>query len=267
MLQHEHSEADEARVTAAELASALASLESRKETSGDTVALGEAVRELNLDATPQEILAEVEAQRMAHTRRVRQMPKRWKAAVFAFTTFCLLTGIVTWGSVTAIRPPLPPLVQETFADFQQKVLVQDQTAQGPLVRTLAEVPEGRIVRISANAVEEASMCRMPRRGPLLLSSQAERYLTWPVVKQNNELYVHGWVRERLSNQAARQATLEVYNRPDAPALGPHPVQITIRLSAGVFGNAGIIYEGFPETGMERFFFANLRPNAHTWAKW
>lgn len=74
------------------------------------------------------------------------------------------------------------------------------------------------------------------------------------------------MRERLSNQAARLATVEVYNTPNAPALGPHPVPVTVRLTTGLFG-AGRSYERQPDAGIECFFFANLRPNKYAWTKW
>lgn len=272
MLQHDQNQADvspaaDVRVTAGELANALASLQARQE---GTIALGEAIRELNLDATPEEPLAEVEAQRaQTGTAKQRLSVGRRRARLIASTgALLLLSGIVTLGTVTATSPPalLPEIVQETSLSFQQKVLVRDQTAQGPLVRTLAEVPEGRTVRASANAVQEAAMYRLPHRGQIVLSSQAEPYLTWPVVKLGGEIYVRGWVRERLSDEAARLAIVELYNTPDAPALGSHPVPITLRLTPNMFG-AGRSYERQPDAGIECFFFANLRPNKYAWTKW
>lgn len=63
--------AAQTRVTPEELAHAIASLEARRldEThlQENTIPIGEAVRELNLDATPEEVLAEVRAQRQAQS--------------------------------------------------------------------------------------------------------------------------------------------------------------------------------------------------------
>lgn len=61
--------AAQTRVTPEELAHAIASLEARRldaeRLQAGTIPIGEAVRELNLDATPEEVLAEVRAQREA----------------------------------------------------------------------------------------------------------------------------------------------------------------------------------------------------------
>ncbi len=61
--------AAQTRVTPEELAHAIASLEARKldevRLQENTIPIGQAVRELNLDATPEEVLAEVRAQRQA----------------------------------------------------------------------------------------------------------------------------------------------------------------------------------------------------------
>lgn len=100
MLQHEHSEADKARVTAAELASAIAALQARRDASGDTLALGEAVRDLALDASPQEILAEVEAQRARQNGNGRSTRRRmWRAATVA------VIALSTFGEDSRPSPP------------------------------------------------------------------------------------------------------------------------------------------------------------------
>jgi len=63
--------AAQTRVTPEELAHAIASLEARRldaeRVQAGTIPIGEAVRELNLDATPEEVLAEVRAQRAAQS--------------------------------------------------------------------------------------------------------------------------------------------------------------------------------------------------------
>ncbi len=63
--------AAQTRVTPEELAHAIATLEARKlddqRHQDSTIPIGEAVRELNLDATPEEVLAEVRAQREAQS--------------------------------------------------------------------------------------------------------------------------------------------------------------------------------------------------------
>lgn len=267
MLKQEQSAAAEARVTASELAGALASLESRKAASGGTLPLGEAIAELSLDATPEELLAEVEAQRaqIGEVTRRLSVGRQRSGLVASMAALLLLSGVMALGTVALTGSPSVPRVVESDTSFQGKILVRDQSDNGdPLVRTLAEVPAGRTVRASADAVYWSAVFRESHVGPGRPFSQTESSLTWPVVKLGGELYVRGWVRERLSNEAARLTTVAVYNTPDTPTLGPHPIPVTVRLTYDMFGD-GPSHES--RSGAERFFFAKLRPNKYAWAKW
>ncbi len=100
--------AAQTRVTPEELAHAIASLEARRldETrhQENTIPIGEAVRELGLDATPEEVLAEVRAQREAHTANP---PPAQAAPANAQTP------------PASPLPPVPPLHQTVTAALRQ----------------------------------------------------------------------------------------------------------------------------------------------------
>jgi hypothetical protein len=67
--QTESQHSEEVHVTSQELARALSAIESRRQAQAerdiDTIALGEAIRQLGLDVTADELMAEVRAQREA----------------------------------------------------------------------------------------------------------------------------------------------------------------------------------------------------------
>ncbi len=102
MLQQDTSAADpgltaaQTRVNPQELADALKALQAHQEEAArhldDTLPIGEALRELNLDATPEEVLAEVQAQRAGTGKRGRR--SRVKAARLTLGAVLLaLTGV------------------------------------------------------------------------------------------------------------------------------------------------------------------------------
>ena len=113
MLQHEEERqadvpAAQARVTAEEFARAVARCQARREEAAQhlegTVTIGEAVRELGLEATPEEILEEVQASR---DRRARQGPWRLRRR-FAWAGGGAL-GLLLWGLwLTAFDHAPPP---------------------------------------------------------------------------------------------------------------------------------------------------------------
>lgn len=63
------SSAAQVRVTPEELAAAVTALQIRKEGQPGTIAIGDAVEELGLDVTPEEVLAEVQARRQAKPKK------------------------------------------------------------------------------------------------------------------------------------------------------------------------------------------------------
>ncbi len=101
MLKQENSPEDclaaATRVTSKELADAVTALQSRKEVIerglDGTIPIGEAVRDLGLEATSQEILAQVEAQRQfAETGRGRRLPRRLSAIAGAVAVSAVVLG-------------------------------------------------------------------------------------------------------------------------------------------------------------------------------
>lgn len=120
-------EADEVHVTSEELAAALTAIESRRQVQTereiDTIALGEAIRQLGLDVTADELMAEVRAHRGAEIAAAeaiavkrRTARRTWKAGLIAVLL------VVLWFVVRIMRyqPPVAtvghPVAATTLAD-------------------------------------------------------------------------------------------------------------------------------------------------------
>ena len=101
MLKHEESPqtpplpAAQVRVTPEELAAAVTALQIRKEGQPGTIAIGDAVEELELDVTPNEVLAEVQARRQAKPNKARRL--RGQRFVFALGIFGVFLGLAVDG--------------------------------------------------------------------------------------------------------------------------------------------------------------------------
>lgn len=98
--------ADKARVTAGELLGAVERIEARRRAEArrreGTLLLGDALRELGLDMTPEEVLAAVEQRRQERqTRRLRA----WAVAGGVALLFWWLT---VFGSRRSVPPPISP---------------------------------------------------------------------------------------------------------------------------------------------------------------
>lgn len=281
MLQHEHSEADEARVTAAELASALASLESHKEASGDTVALGEAVRELNLDATPQEILAEVEAQRARQNGKGRSTKRRlWGATTVALIALSTLGGIhalrhhahtssaPATASASLPAPPQGLLLQLTETTDQTKIFCCDATA-------LTQVCHGKLLNdfpLFSGKGTERTIFQVPGGTQINHAKFTELVPSpWTLVSfggtwTNTRLYVRGWVSEAVYQSRMQGRSVVLYNSPTAPGLGDTPHQVTVPTDRLI--QSGSVLKGQTQIGpWEGITLSFVRLDQHAWAKW
>lgn len=155
--------AAQVRVTAEEFARAVARHQARREEAAKhlegTVSLGEAVQELNIDITPEELLAEVQASRAAQKQAAPIVPgtPHRRRRGFAVASAGLLMAFfsvyslrmsgghypITPETVPAVvdrsAPNTPSVVPVTAAGT---ILVQDTRGGSPVLRTLQELPDG-----------------------------------------------------------------------------------------------------------------------------
>ena len=279
MLKHEDNpqappqSAAQARATPEELAAAITRLEARKDASQrqaeGTVAIGDVVQQLGLDATPEEVFAEVQAERKQPRKRLGWRLSLRRGRMFGGLALggLFLTIAAVWFQPSASLDGMnSQFFGETNATLGTKILLQDRSGPAPVIRTLSETPEGKTAYCSAETVDYVALSRQYRFEPHPIPQGASN-MTWPVVKHDGELYLRGWTSAAFSSAAAKQAErIPVYNIPNAPGEGAHHTSITIRLSPFIFGE-GVSYQHWPAGSPEVFYVAHLHLNKHAYEKW
>ncbi len=269
MLKHEDNPqtqpppAAQVRVTPEELAAAVTALQIRKEGQPGTIAIGDAVDELGLDVTPEEVLAEVQARRKATPKEERR--PRGQRFVLALGIAGILlgvginSGILTQAQSSQLVPGTEPY------HLEPRTLALAPVSSKPVIMTLAEAPDGKTVYCSPHAIYVAAMSRNTQetqpeiRGPVT-------EMNWPVVKYGKELYVRGWIRSPLSKAAAKLLEVEVFNKPSVLQLGATPQQITLKLDLQTSG-VGLGYQRLNPDGAGELVFHEPRLTARAYEKW
>ena len=196
MLKHEDNpqpqapsqSAAQVRVTPEELAAAVTALQIRKEGSPGTIAIGDAVDELGLDATPEEVLAEVEARRVAKARPFSQ--KRLKVLLAALAA---LVGMSVWG--ISQRPPDNPsynvhTVPNTYASLNKPGRIYlDSTL-------LVGDASGKIMMLSEVGDDQPVHCTYDlRTGGFSQYTPGNAQILWTLVKHGGKVYVRGHMQK------------------------------------------------------------------------
>lgn len=270
MLKHEDTPqtqsppAAQVHVTPEELAAAITALQIRKEGQTGTIAIGDAVEELGLDVTPEEVLAEVQAKQWATSGKKRLLvgKRKWIISL-SFTLLCL-TGLSTYSAVSNSHPDSSELVPATTPyALEPRILALGPAVPKQAISTLAEAPNGRTVYCSVAAIETAAMSRHVQMGPQQEINQPVSQLNWPVVKYGKDIYVRGWMRVPVSKEAAKILLVEIFNKPNFSQTGANPQQVTLKLD----GWAGLGYQRLNPDGTGVFVFHNPRLTAHAYEKW
>lgn len=199
--------AAQVRVTPEELAAALSHLEAGSAGQDGKIAIGKAVEELSLDATPEEVLRAVEAarQQTAHRRRSR---RRGLAA--------LIAGLAAVGGLGAAK----------FVSSPRTV------PAAPVVAapggTLAALNDEQSAYVDIHGLKQ-----MIDRDP---SSQIQVYphskgIRWGVIKHGGRVYVQAYTLE-TTEQSIKSKTFDLRNTEDADLTGR---------SKGYFVDAGTMY--------------------------
>ena len=270
MLKHEDNpqspspSAAKVRVTPEELAAAVTALQIRKEGSPGTIAIGDAVDELGLDVSPEEVLAELERLHKRTREQTQTALRKRKATVLASFLLLCLSGFGLYSATggealdsSRIAPGTAPF------NLEPDILALNTASATPIVTTLTEAPFGRTLYCSPDAIERAAVSREYQTEPQRPLNQSLPEMTWPVVKYGKDLYVRGWISMPLSKEAAKISDIEVFNKPYLPQLGSHPQQVTFRLE----GYAGSSYQRLNPDGTGEFIFHNPHTTAHTYEKW
>jgi len=286
MLKHENAQeaptqtAAQARVTPEELAAAVTALEARRQGTPDTPLISDAVTELSLTNTPEDILREVQARRERKIKQVRRTAIKRKWAATLSLALLGLTGlgiysVVSSGSTDDTHPEWGQIIPATtpFA-LEPHVLALDPASPKHTIATLAEAPDGKTVYCSLDAINTIARCRNRQWGTERQISQWPSELIWPVVKHGRDVFVRGWIRQPLSKEAAEIADVPVFNTPHLPELGPTPQQVTFKLDSHIsgvgLGGQRVNADGSPTftaKGDLAFVFHEPRLTPHAYEKW
>ncbi len=245
MLRHEESEnnapparldagvpADQVRVTAEEFARAVARHQARREEAAQklegTVSLGDAVQELNVDITPEELLAEVQAARAEQAARAAVAQTRRRPRTGLFLASAGLLAALTIGIYGARTAPAPD-AQATVVTAPQSppavsiavpgaLLVQDTRGAMPVLRTLQEMEDGVPVRCSLTQTD----------GHATLADFSNPNSAWTLVKHDGQVYVRGWI-PNMSPQAMQISGVTLYNTQTLVPSGAAPRRVSLPL--------------------------------------
>lgn len=211
------------RVTPEELAAALARLEARQGEREGTIPLGDAVQELGLNATPEELLHEIEAGR---SRPQENHPRTRLSRRLRVGLSGLAAGVLLLGSLFALRTaaptPPPPAVFASAAKPQAHSIGIPDTL---LVRrpdgkmaVLSEVPDGQPVLCDLAATDTGAT----------LTNWSSGDGHWTLIKHGGRVYLRGWIMD-MSDTALRSTDVEFHPLAYYVASGLHPVRVTVPL--------------------------------------
>jgi len=262
MLKHEDNPdilsqpAAQVRVTPEELATAVSRIEARKDTdqrrADGTIPIGEAVQQLGLGVTPEEVLAEVRAAR-AQRATQRKGPSPRQRLGLMLGVGIGLVGLVGWWSVPRVDPnQVPPHVALSVPQtvlrrlpLDPNLLVGDKT--GKLVM-LSEVGDEQPVRCGYFA------------GGLRQYTPGGTGVTWILIKHGGRVYIRGWMLKMSPKALAANGTGISASRTSS-----HVVAVTLPVDG--------FMEKTPDTSGTQMYSDTILPvedvrlDKHAYEKW
>ena len=239
MLQHDENlqedvPAAQVRVTAEEFARAVSRHQARREEAAQhlegTVTLGEAVRELGLEATPEELLREVREAREARAQQGGRKPLRVRRGfVWAGggTLALLFVGLslsqMPPGPVQNVSPPpmvstVAPGATPATIKAPSATIVQDGNGPIHILRTLGKVSDGVPVHANLSATSDG----------VSLANYSSSSTTWTLIKYGSQIYIRGWMAA-MSSDAMQIGPIQIYNRAASTIDGVTPQKVTLRV--------------------------------------
>lgn len=236
MLQQVHTteqqeDAANVRLTMEELARAVSRYETRKMTDTqvppDTMTIGEAIEQLSLHATPEELLEEVERERQRAEAKEKLENPPWKsqerrteelhrtrrqrntiAALSAFLFASAFMNIIMFGGLLAMS-------ERRNADRAATVREIIPASQGN--RTLTGVPDGQTVYANMDTVNQLANGKSQAQTRVFTSRNHDNAVWnshWGLIKLNDKVYVRGWAAPGTLFVGSRKYNFVSHN-PDA----------------------------------------------------
>ena len=255
MLKHEDTSptlspsAAQVRVTPEELAAAVTALQIRKEGQPGTIAIGNAVEELGLDVTPEEVLAEVQAQ-----RQTAKPKKKRDYRALACAAACLLLPFIVGGISQVTQHPSPS------ASFD--VIVTPEASQflvDPNHLQVGDTASKKLVLMSEVGDNNPVHTLLYNRHDWGDYYPSHSSSSWTLIKHKGAVYVRGWIMP-VSKKLMQQDGVEVENRRSTEKSIP----ITLPLT-------GFKVEPKVSNGSEmettEFHAENVHLDKHAYEKW
>ena len=227
------------RVTPDELNRALAIIEARKQAEAQrlagTIPLEEAISQLHLDATSDEIWSEVEAQRNKHSaeeaRTFAEADEARRARLGTAPTSQppLQTRRFTQPNAHRGRPRVFTFVVAASVLFSTGIInhFRHHSHTAPVLRPLGQMPDGQEAYASDSALIQISEGK-PAAQVTVSENAASNH--WRLVKLGGHVYLRGYIASADSLQPLRGKALNVYNDDNAGELeGERTSNVTLRV--------------------------------------
>ncbi len=227
------------RVTPDELNAALAAIEIRRQAEAKTIPLDQAVSELHLDSTPDEIWAEVQAQREKTALPKAAPMKPPQQAVQPLSVSMPVVRVRSRGWRRLLAPVLvlgvlmsTGVIPHSFTPlgFSPSLLTQKTFSNdAPILRPFSQIPKNTEVYADDNALRQISEGKPAAQ---ILVSENPSGSRWTLVKIKGHVYLHGFTASADSLTALAGKALPVYNDNNSGDLhGVSTSDITLRVDA------------------------------------
>jgi|GEM_PF-1518971 len=261
--------AEQERVTPEELSRALASIETCRQAEAarlaGTIPINQAVSELHLDSTSDEIWAEVQAQRAKADTAQHQQGQQEQAAQEAREGRRAARRAARQEQSVRLRPVAPRTrgrrgwTRLLVPAVVVWVLVQNGViprfwhhaapVAAPILQPLAQVPDGKEVYADDSALVQVSEGKPEAQINVSANASGNR---WAMVKIGAHVYLRGYTASAPSLQPLRGKPLNVYNDDNAGELqGERTTSITLRVDKVPLQKSGG-NDGFSEVTVPNF---------------
>ena len=265
MLKHEEDSetsprpAAQVRVTPEELATALSRIEARKDAGqrqvDGTIPIGEAMQQLGVDATPEEVLAEVQAIRQEPMRAKMRRPSVAERLVLSLGLGGILLGLGLGGnSLSQMRSHqvAEPASVSTAAPVPSNAPKPISLDPNLIVKDAS----GKLVMLSEVGDNQPVQCTFDNQGTTFSQYSFDNaQALWTLIKHDGKVYVRGRVL-KLSPKMFSTDGADVTNVDNDPDF---VVPVTLPLND---------FNVVPRVGSGVEFHAiNIRLDGHAYEKW
>lgn len=199
-------------ITPKELAAAIVSLQAKREKDSQVLSskptLEQTLHDLGIEATPEEVLAEVQTGRAQKTAVKSKHFGRWAVAL-TVGAGALVTYLA--GSLFLSRPT-PPQDGRFVMTAPSNIFVEDISAKGAPIHSLSSVPDGHAVRCSL--------------GELGFYSFVQDKNSWMLIKHAGKVYVRGYSIIGQEAAAGQPNLMTIHND---NSWYPHAAALTLPL--------------------------------------